>query len=87
MIEDGINPELLLGHKYGHALHFWDLAAGKHLQAVDLGEQHQMVLELRPAHDPEATWGFVGVVISHRGPVRLGLALAPPGRPVGAPTR
>jgi methanethiol oxidase len=64
MIEDGINPDLLLGHKYGHALHFWDLAAGKHLQAVDLGEQHQMVLELRPSHDPEATWGFVGVVVS-----------------------
>ena len=55
MIEDGVNPELLLGNKYGHALHFWDLAAGKHLQTVDLGEQHQMVLELRPSHDPEQT--------------------------------
>ena len=64
MIEDGINPELLLGRKYGHALHFWDLAAGKHLQTVDLGEQYQMVLELRPSHDPEQTWGFVGVVVS-----------------------
>ncbi|MBA2322977.1 MAG: selenium-binding protein, partial [Pseudonocardiales bacterium] len=64
MIEDGINPELLLGNKYGHKLHFWDLAAGKHVQEVDLGAQHQMALELRPAHDPEATWGFVGVVIS-----------------------
>src|SRR5580700_8705268 len=64
MIEDGINPELLLGHKYGHALHFWDLAAGKHLQTVDLGEQYQMVLELRPSHDPDQTWGFVGVVVS-----------------------
>ncbi len=62
MIEDGINPELLLGRKYGHALHFWDLAAGRHLQTLDLGEQHQMVLELRPSHDPEQTWGFVGVV-------------------------
>jgi len=55
MIEDGINPELLLGRKYGHALHFWDLAEGRHLQTVDLGEQHQIVLELRPSHDPEAT--------------------------------
>jgi selenium-binding protein 1 len=64
MIEDGINPELLLGNKYGHHLHFWNLAAGKHEQAVDLGAQHQMVLELRPAHDPEADWGFAGVVIS-----------------------
>ena len=64
MIEDGIVPELLLGQKYGHALHFWDLAAGKHVQRVDLGAQHQMALEVRPSHDPEATWGFVGVVIS-----------------------
>ena len=64
MIEDGVNPELLLGQKYGHKLHFWDLAKGDHLQEIDLGAQHQMVLELRPSHDPEATWGFVGVVIS-----------------------
>ncbi len=46
------------------ALHFWDLADGKHLQTVDLESQYQMVLELRPSHDPEATWGFVGVVVS-----------------------
>jgi selenium-binding protein 1 len=64
MIEDGVNPELLLGQEYGHKLHFWDLAKGEHLQEIDLGAQHQMVLELRPSHDPEATWGFVGVVIS-----------------------
>jgi selenium-binding protein 1 len=37
---------------------------GTHAQEVDLGAQHQMPLELRPSHDPEATWGFVGVVIS-----------------------
>ena len=49
MIENGLQPDLLLAHKYGHALHFWDLAEGRHLQTVDLGEQHQMVLELRPA--------------------------------------
>ncbi len=64
MIEDGVDPELLLGQEYGHKLHFWDLARGAHLQEVDLGAHHQMVLELRPSHDPEATWGFVGVVIS-----------------------
>ena len=64
MIENGVVPELLLGGKYGHAIHFWDLAEGRHLQRVDLGAQHQMVLEVRPSHDPEATWGFVGVVIS-----------------------
>ncbi len=64
MVEDGLVPELLLGGEYGHRLHFWDLAEGRHLQTVDLGPEHQMVLELRPSHDPEATWGFVGVVIS-----------------------
>jgi selenium-binding protein 1 len=64
MIEDGVVPGLLLGQKYGHSLHFWDLAEGQHLQSVDLGAEHQMVLELRPSHDPDATWGFVGVVVS-----------------------
>ena len=29
-----------------------------------LGDEHQMVLELRPAHDPRKAYGFVGVVIS-----------------------
>jgi len=64
MIEDGIVPELLLGQKYGHAIHVWDLAAGQHVQRVDLGAQHQITLQVRPSHDPEATWGFCGVVIS-----------------------
>jgi methanethiol oxidase len=64
MIEDGLVPELLLGQQYGHRLHFWDLAEGRNLQTVDLGPEHQMVLELRPSHDPEATWGFAGVVVS-----------------------
>ena len=64
MIENGVVPELLLSNAYGHALHFWDLATGEHRQRVDLGQQHQMVLEVRPSHDPNATWGFVGVVVS-----------------------
>jgi selenium-binding protein 1 len=64
MIEDGIVPELLLGRKYGHRLHFWDLRRRKHLQTVDLGDEHQMALELRPAHDPTKKYGFVGVVVS-----------------------
>ena len=64
MIENGLVPEKLLAGEYGHQLHFWDLAEGRHLQTVDLGAEQQMVLELRPSHDPEATWGFVGVVVS-----------------------
>ena len=64
MVKDGVNPELLLGGKYGHRLHVWDLDNGRHLQALDLGAEQQMVLELRPSHDPTKTYGFVGVVVS-----------------------
>lgn len=64
MIEDGLVPELLLGKQYGHRMHFWDLRKRRLTQSVDFGDQHQMVLELRPAHDPTKKYGFVGVVIS-----------------------
>jgi selenium-binding protein 1 len=64
MIENGVNPELLLAGKYGHALHVWDLHKRRHRQMLDLGPEQQMVLELRPAHDPNATYGFAGVVTS-----------------------
>ena len=87
MIEDGLVPELLLGQKYGHALHFWDLAEGRHLQTVDLGAQHQMVLELRPVARPRGDLGLRRRGRLHRGPVGVGLALAPRRRPVGARTR
>ncbi len=64
MVEKGVDPELLLAGKYGHHLHLWDLRRRRHLQALDLGAEQQMVLELRPAHDPAAAYGFAGVVIS-----------------------
>jgi selenium-binding protein 1 len=64
MIEDGVVPELLLGGKYGHAIHIWDLAKRRHLQTLEMGAEQQMVLELRPAHDPTETYGFAGVVTS-----------------------
>jgi len=64
MVENGLNPELLLGAKYGHRLHVWDLRKRRHKQVLDLGEEHQLPLELRPAHDPTKAYGFVGVVIS-----------------------
>ncbi|TYB67330.1 selenium-binding protein [Nonomuraea sp. PA05] len=64
MIEEGLVGELLLGRKYGHKLHFWDLRKRSHVQEVDLGDEHQMPLELRPAHDPTRLYGFAGVVVS-----------------------
>ena len=64
MVEGGVNPELLLAGKYGHQLHVWDLQKRRHRQVLDLGAEYQMVLELRPAHDPKKAYGFVGVVTS-----------------------
>jgi selenium-binding protein 1 len=64
MVKDGINPELLLAGKYGSKLHVWDLRTRRHVQELDLGAEQQMVLELRPAHDPTRAYGFAGVVVS-----------------------
>ena len=64
MVENGVDPELLLAGKYGNALHVWDLNRRRHLQRLELGPEQQMLLELRPAHDPNETSGFVGVVTS-----------------------
>jgi selenium-binding protein 1 len=62
--ENGLVPEVLLGGKYGHKLHFWDLHERKHLQEVDFGAENQLVFELRPAHDPTKACGFFNPVIS-----------------------
>ena len=64
MVENGVVPELLLGKKYGRQIHFWDLRKGRHVQALPVGEDDQITLELRPAHDPTKSFGFAGVVIS-----------------------
>jgi selenium-binding protein 1 len=62
MVEGGLNPELL--GQFGRRLHVWDLRKRRHVQELDLGPEQQMVLELRPAHDPTKPYGFVGVVVS-----------------------
>ncbi|MGH7516910.1 MAG: selenium-binding protein SBP56-related protein [Gemmatimonadales bacterium] len=64
MVNDGVVPELLLGGKYGHQLHVWDLRKGQHRQTLDLGAEQQMALVLQPAHDPAKPYGFVCVVVS-----------------------
>src|SRR5919201_1469886 len=64
MVEGGLNPEVLLGGKYGHQLHIWNLRSRKHLETLDLGPEQQIILELRPAHDPTRTYGFVNSVVS-----------------------
>ncbi|HZZ60803.1 MAG TPA: selenium-binding protein SBP56-related protein [Roseiarcus sp.] len=64
--ENGIVPEDLLSNKYGHRLHFWNLRERRNVQTIDLGANHQMALEVRPAHDPIKEYGFVGVVVDTR---------------------
>jgi selenium-binding protein 1 len=64
MIEHGLDPEDLLGRRFGHHLNFWSMSQRTLTQRVDLGDAHQLVFEVRPAHDPAKAWGFVGVVIS-----------------------
>jgi selenium-binding protein 1 len=64
MVEEGVNGEILMAGEYGHRLHVWDLPTRRHRQVIDLGKENQMVLELRPAHEPGRRWGFVGVVTS-----------------------
>jgi methanethiol oxidase len=62
--ENGLVPEDLLGNRYGHQLHFWNMRERKNIQTVDIGAEHQMLLELRPAHDPSRIYGFAGSVVS-----------------------
>jgi selenium-binding protein 1 len=64
MVKNGTNPEILLKGGYGHKLHVWDLPKRRHVQELDLGSENQMALELRPAHNPTRTYGFLGVVVS-----------------------
>lgn len=62
--EDGLVFEDLINGKYGHNLHFWDLRRRKNIQTINLGDEYQLVFELRPAHEPTKTYGFAGVVLS-----------------------
>lgn len=63
LFEDGLDLQALLDRKYGHRIHFFDSRSRKHIGEIDFGDQHQMVLELRPAHNPKKTYGFASVVI------------------------
>ena len=63
-VEAGVQPERLMAKQYGRRLHFWDLRARRHLKSLVLGDDSQMVLGLRPAHDPSKRYGFVNVALS-----------------------
>jgi methanethiol oxidase len=63
-IEAGLDLATLTAKGYGRALHIWNLRTRRHLQSLNVGDDDQMVLELRPAHDPRSAFGFAGVVVS-----------------------
>ena len=62
MVQTGVQPELLLGST-GTACTSGICGSGA-VQTLDLGQEHQIVLELRPAHDPTKAYGFVNTVVS-----------------------
>ena len=66
LFENGPSLNDIVAGNYGHKIHFWDLRRRRHLQEVDFGSEHQMVLELRPSHNPTKAHGFVGVVINNQ---------------------
>jgi len=64
LFENGLNVADVVNRRFGHRIHIWDLRRRRHLQALELGDENQMVLELRPAHNPTKAYGFVGVVVN-----------------------
>ena len=66
LFENGPSLSDIVAGNYGHKIHFWDLRRRRHLQEVDFGSENQMVLELRPSHNPTKAYGFVGVVVNNQ---------------------
>lgn len=60
----GFNPADVAAGKYGQRLHFWDWEAKSIKQSIDLGDEGRIPLEVRFAHDPAKTHGFVGAALS-----------------------
>jgi len=64
LMENGVRLDDVVNKRFGHHLNFWDLRRRRHVARLDLGDQYQMVLELRPAHDPTRLYGFVNTVVN-----------------------
>jgi selenium-binding protein 1 len=67
LVDDGLVPDALMAGLYGHRLHVWDRRTRSHVDVLDLGRSHQMILALRQAHDPTRAYGFVGAALSAPG--------------------
>jgi selenium-binding protein 1 len=61
---NGFNPDDIGRGKYGRRLNVWDWKSHKLQQSIDLGDDGLIPLEIRFAHDPEKSVGFVGAALS-----------------------
>jgi selenium-binding protein 1 len=62
----GFQPDDVGRGKYGRGLNVWDWKSHKLLQSIDLGDEGLIPLEIRFAHDPEKSFGFVGAALSSK---------------------
>jgi selenium-binding protein 1 len=62
--EPGFDPDDIEAGRYGHRIHFWNLATRTREQTVDLGENGLLPFEVRWQHDPDSEEGFVGAALS-----------------------
>jgi hypothetical protein len=84
MVEHGLDPEDLLGRRFGHHLNFWSSPSGPD-PAGRSGRRPQLVLELRPAHDPTKALGVGRGGDRASRTCRVDLPRAPRRRPLGGP--
>ena len=87
MVENGVDPELLLGGEYGHAIHVWDLRRRNICRRSTSAPSSRWCSSCGRRTTRRKAYGFVGVVVSPEGPLRLGLALVPRRRRVGRSAR
>jgi len=60
----GFKVEDVQAGRYGRRLHFWDWRERNLIQSIDLGDNGLIPLEVRFAHQPDSTHGFVGAALS-----------------------
>jgi selenium-binding protein 1 len=60
----GFNPDDVKAGRYGQRLHVWDWQSHNLRQTIDLGSEGLIPLEIRFAHDPDKSFGFVGAALS-----------------------
>lgn len=60
----GFQPEDVKRGKFGRGINVWDWKSHTLAQTIDLGDDGLIPLEIRFAHNPDKTHGFVGAALS-----------------------